>query len=44
MAGVLGRLQEFDAMLEPWDQYVERLGHFLDATLQISTREVSDLW
>ena len=31
MAGVLGRLHEFDAMLEPWEQYVERLGHFLDA-------------
>ena len=31
MAGVLGRLREFDAMLEPWHQYVERLGHFLDA-------------
>ena len=28
MAGILGRLREFDAMLEPWDQYV---GHFLDA-------------
>ena len=31
MAGVLGRLHEFDATLEPWEQYVERLGHFLDA-------------
>ena len=31
MAGVLGRLHEFDAMLELWEQYVERLGHFLDA-------------
>ena len=30
MAGVLGRLHEFDAMLEPWEQYVERLGHLLD--------------
>ena len=31
MVGVLWGLNEFDAMLEPWEQYVERLGHFLDA-------------
>ena len=31
MAGVLGRLREFDATLELWEQYVERLGHILDA-------------
>ena len=30
MAGVLGRLHEFDATLEPWEHYVERLGQFLD--------------
>ena len=31
MAGVLGRVQDFDDTLKPWDKYVERLCHFLDA-------------
>ena len=30
MTGVLSRLHEFHATLEPWEQYMERLGHFLD--------------
>ena len=31
IAGVMGSLHEFDVTLDPGEQYMERLGHFLDA-------------
>jgi len=30
-SSLLGRVGEFDSTVESWQQYVERLGHFLDA-------------
>ena len=31
MAGLLGKIDEFNSDLEEWPQYVERLGHFFEA-------------
>jgi len=31
MATRLGRIYQFDASLEQWQQYVDHLGHFMDA-------------
>ena len=31
MTTLVGRVERFDPNLEHWQQYVERLGHFLDA-------------
>ena len=31
MAGLLGKIDDFNSDLEEWPQYVERLGHFFEA-------------
>ena len=31
MAGLLGKIDDFNSDLKEWSQYVERLGHFFEA-------------
>ena len=42
MQAQIGRVGEFDQKLESWEQYAERLGHFLDAnSIQDATKKRS---